>query len=158
MEWYLSKVILSEIPWWCHKWWHKITSGGATEAPHGEENFYLIQWFAFLMRKHCLFMIRRCCIHFGTKWLSDSHRVGFGKLESSPITSASLIMPKPLTLQITIKCGKFFKRWECQTILSASWEICMQVKKQQLEPEWINKLVPYWERSTSRLYIVTLLI
>ena len=34
----------------------------------------------------------------------------------------------------------------------------MQVKKQQLEPEWINKLVPYWERSTSRLYIVTLLI
>ena len=28
---------------------------------------------------------------------------------------------------------KFLKRWECQTTLSASWEICMQVKKQQLE-------------------------
>ena len=33
------------------------------------------------------------------------------------------------------KCGKFFKRWEYQTILSVSWETCMQVKKQQLEPD-----------------------
>ena len=30
-------------------------------------------------------------------------------------------------------CGKFFKRWEYQTIWPASWEICIQVKKQQLE-------------------------
>ena len=29
--------------------------------------------------------------------------------------------------------GKIFKRWEYQTILPASWEIYMQVKKQQLE-------------------------
>ena len=29
--------------------------------------------------------------------------------------------------------GKFFKRWEYQTIWPANWEICMQVKKQQLE-------------------------
>ena len=29
--------------------------------------------------------------------------------------------------------GKFLKRWEYQTILPASWEIWMQVKKQQLE-------------------------
>ena len=27
-----------------------------------------------------------------------------------------------------------FKRWEYQTTLPASWEICMQVNKQQLEP------------------------
>ena len=27
----------------------------------------------------------------------------------------------------------FFKRWEYQTTLPASWEICIQVKKQQLE-------------------------
>ena len=32
-------------------------------------------------------------------------------------------------------CGNFLKRWEYQTILPASWEICMQVKKQQLEPD-----------------------
>ena len=30
-------------------------------------------------------------------------------------------------------CGKFFKRWEYQTTWPAFWEICMQVKKQQLE-------------------------
>ena len=29
--------------------------------------------------------------------------------------------------------GKFLKKWEYQTTLPASWEICMQVKKQQLE-------------------------
>ena len=34
---------------------------------------------------------------------------------------------------ITINYGKFFKRWEYQTTLPTSWEICMQVKKQQLE-------------------------
>ena len=28
---------------------------------------------------------------------------------------------------------KILKRWEYQTTLPASWEICMQVKKQQLE-------------------------
>ena len=32
-------------------------------------------------------------------------------------------------------CGKFFKRWEYQTTWPASWEICMQVRKQQLEPD-----------------------
>ena len=32
-------------------------------------------------------------------------------------------------------CGKFLKRWGSQTTLPASWEICMQVKKQQVEPD-----------------------
>ena len=57
------------------------------------------------------------------------------KQESSrkTATSALLTMPKSLTVWITTNCGKFFMRWEYQTILPASWEICMQVKKQQLE-------------------------
>ena len=50
-------------------------------------------------------------------------------------TSALLTMPKPLTVWITRNCGKFFKRWEYQTTLPASWEICMQVKKKQSEPD-----------------------
>ena len=48
-------------------------------------------------------------------------------------TSALLIMPKPLTVWITINCGKFWKRWEYQTTWPASWETYMQVKKKQLE-------------------------
>ena len=57
------------------------------------------------------------------------------KQESSRKTSISALwtMPKPLTVCITINCGKFWKRWEYQTTWPASWEICMQVRKQQLE-------------------------
>ena len=40
---------------------------------------------------------------------------------------------KALTVQITTNYEKFFSRWEYQTTVPASWEICMQVKKQQLE-------------------------
>ena len=59
------------------------------------------------------------------------------KQESSRKTSISalLTMPKPLSVWITINCGKFFKRQEYQTISSASWETCMQVKRQLLEPD-----------------------
>ena len=40
---------------------------------------------------------------------------------------------KPLTVWITINCGKSWKKWEYQTTWPASWETCMQVRKQQLE-------------------------
>ena len=38
-----------------------------------------------------------------------------------------------LWLWVTTNCGKFFKRWEYQTTWPASWEICLQIKRQQLE-------------------------
>ena len=38
-----------------------------------------------------------------------------------------------LWLWITTNCRKFWKKWEYQTTWPASWQICMQVKKQQLE-------------------------
>ena len=43
----------------------------------------------------------------------------------------SLTMPKPLIVWTSTNSGKFFKRWEYQTTWPASWEICMQVRKQQ---------------------------
>ena len=51
------------------------------------------------------------------------------KQESSRKTSTSALLttPKPWL------CGKFLKRWKCQTTLPAPWKVCMQVKKQQLE-------------------------
>ena len=57
------------------------------------------------------------------------------KQKSSRKTSISalLTMPKPLIVWITINCGKFWKRWEYQTTYPASWEICVQVRKKQLE-------------------------
>ena len=42
--------------------------------------------------------------------------------------------------------------------LPASWEICMQVKKQQLESDMEQQTIQNWERDMSKLYIVTLLI
>ena len=57
------------------------------------------------------------------------------KQESSRKTSISalLTMPKPLTVWITINCGKFWMRWDYQSTWPDSWETYMQVRKQQLE-------------------------
>ena len=61
----------------------------------------------------------------------------YKKQENSRKTSssASLTTLKPLTVWITTNYGKFWKRWDYQTTLPAFWETCMQVKKQQLEPD-----------------------
>ena len=40
---------------------------------------------------------------------------------------------KAFDVWITINCGKFWTRWEYQTTWPASWETCMQVRKQQWE-------------------------
>ena len=58
---------------------------------------------------------------------------------------------KPLTGWITTNCGIFLMKWEYQTTLPASWETCMQVKRQHLEPDLDNRPVQNWERSTSTL-------
>ena len=57
------------------------------------------------------------------------------KQESSRKTSISalLTMSEPLTVGITINCGKYWKKREYQTTWPASRETCMQVRKQQLE-------------------------
>ena len=55
-------------------------------------------------------------------------------------------------------CGKFLKRWEYQTTWPAFWEICMQVKKQQLELDIEQQTGSNMEMNTSRLHIVTLII
>ena len=59
------------------------------------------------------------------------------KCKSSRKTSLSALLStqKILTMWITTDCVKFLKRWEYQTTLPASWEICMKVKKLQLEPD-----------------------
>ena len=60
----------------------------------------------------------------GTRYLIANISWIIKKARGSRKTSISalLTMPKPLTVWITIKCGKFFKRWEYQTTWPASWE------------------------------------
>ena len=50
-------------------------------------------------------------------------------------SSSLLTMLKPLTVWITTNCEKFLRKWKYQTTLSVSWETCIWVKKQQLEPD-----------------------
>ena len=71
----------------------------------------------------------------GTRDQSAKSAGSWKKQESSRKTSISalLTMPKPLTVWITINYGKFWKRCEYQTTWPTSWEICMQMRKQQLE-------------------------
>ena len=68
------------------------------------------------------------------------------KQESSRKTSSSalLTMPKPLTVWTKTNSGKFFKRWEYQTTWPASWEICMKVRKQQLELDMEQQTGSKW--------------
>ena len=72
---------------------------------------------------------------------------------TQPLLQHCVAIPSPTIFS----SRKFFKRWEYQTTLPASWETCMQVKKQH-NWKWNNRLIQNWERSVSRLYIVTLLI
>ena len=44
------------------------------------------------------------------RWIIEKAR----ELQKKISISALLSMPKPLTVWITINCGKFFKRWESQ--------------------------------------------
>ena len=62
------------------------------------------------------------------RWIMEKRR----ELQKSSI-SALLTMPKPLTVWITINCGKFLEKREYQTTWPASWETYMQARKQQLE-------------------------
>ena len=87
------------------------------------------------------------------RYMSVTSSMELDSLRSHGPTSAKLLCPwnspgkntglgghfplqeKPLTVWIKTNCGKFLKRWEYQITLPSSWETCMQVKKQQLEPD-----------------------
>ena len=56
------------------------------------------------------------------------------KQESSRKTSAFALLTMPKPLCGSQQTGKYLIRWDYQTTLPASWEICMEVK-QQLEPD-----------------------
>ena len=84
-------------------------------------NFQMFNWIYKRQRKQ-----RSSCQH-----LLD-HRKG-KKVPQKTSASALLTIPKSLTVWITTNYEKFFKRWQYQTTLPASWEIFMQVKEQQLE-------------------------
>ena len=61
-----------------------------------------------------------------------------------------------MTVWITTNCGKFLKWWEHQTSWPASWEICVQVKKQYLEPDMEQQTGSILGKEYVKALIVTL--
>ena len=61
------------------------------------------------------------------------------KISRETSTSALLHMSKFLTVWIITHCGKFLMTWKHQTTWPSSSEICVQVKKQQLELDMEEK-------------------
>ena len=59
---------------------------------------------------------------------------------------------------ITTNYEKFLKRWKYQTTWPASWEICMQIKKQQLESDMEQQTGSKLGKEYIKYIIVTLLI
>ena len=71
---------------------------------------------------------RRIIDHIASiHWIIEKAR------EFRKTSTALLALPKPLIVWVTMNCEKFWKRWEYQTTWPASWEICMQDRKQQLK-------------------------
>ena len=60
--------------------------------------------------------------------------------------------------KITTNCGKFLKRWEQQITSPAPEKSVCRSRSNSQNWTWNSRLFPNRKRSTSRLYIVTLLI
>ena len=76
--------------------------------------------------------------------------------------TATLSAPNPAVGHCLLggsqQTGKFFKRWEYQITWPASLEICMQVKKQQLELDMEKQTGSKSGKEYSRLNVVIMLI
>ena len=94
--------------------------------------------------RYCTFYTLNICGHpvwsddgltlFSSKISNWQHPLDHGKSKRVPEKHLLLLYWLHRSfVWITTNCGKFFKRWEYQTTWSASWEIFMQVRKQQLE-------------------------
>ena len=68
-------------------------------------------------------------------WSNCQHPMDHGKTKRVPDKNLFLLywLCQSLWLCGSQETGKFWKRWQYQTTWPASWEICMQVRKQQLE-------------------------
>ena len=116
-----------------------------------EKLFYLLGWSIF----YFLLILSGIELRICWQWIEIE---GQCLLKCCGICFWFIDYTEALTVWITTNCGKFWKRWEYQTTWPASCETCMQVKKQQLEPDMEEQTSQNLERSMSKLYIVTLLI
>ena len=104
-------------------------------------------WYSHLFENFPLFVVIHTVIGFSVVSEADVFYdpMNAGNLisGSSAFSKSSLyiwkfsvhILLKPLTVWITTNCGEFLRKWEYQITFPASWETCMQMKQQKLEPD-----------------------
>ena len=81
------------------------------------------------------------------------HRESKGILEKKKTISAPLTMLKILSVLITTSYGKYFKKWEYQTTLPVSREICMKVKNEQLDLDMEQMTGSKLGKELTKMYI-----
>ena len=131
----LAFCVWDDASFWAH-WIHSFHRQLSSLGPNPVSLFTLLLAFPQLLSNHHGGWQHRLDLSFGSPQIKLPTYAGSSKKQESfrkTSISALLTMPKPLTVWITINCGKFWKRWEYQTTWLASWETCMQVRKQQLE-------------------------
>ena len=84
---------------------------------------------------------------FFTNWATSSRK-----------TSTSVLLTKVFDCVDHNKLEKFLKKWKYQSTLPVSWEICMWVRKQQLELDMEQWTGSKLGKKYLRLYIVSLFI
>ena len=81
------------------------------------------------------------------------YKMGLEKVEESKIFCFLFIDSKKVYDFVDhTSCGTFLKRWEYQTTLPASWEICMQFKKKQLEVDMEQQITKLWKEYIKAAY------
>ena len=128
-----------------------IDSSQPSSSIHGIFQARILEWVAISFsrrssRPRDWTLVSRIVGRCFTVWAT---REGLGRGTRDQIANIHWIMEKAKEFQknihfcfidyakafvwITINCGKFWKRWEYQNTWSASWEICIRIRKQQLE-------------------------
>ena len=124
-------------------------------------------------------IVQVCSFHMLVKLCSKSFKLGFSstwpknfqmyklgfeeakepeiKLPTFAGSQKKKGIPEKHLLQHHWLCCGIFREMGVPDHLTVSWETCMQAKKQQNQT-WNNWMLQSWEKSTTRLYIVTLLI
>ena len=72
------------------------------------------------------------------KWLTSTGHQTIEKARKFKKKKSTILLhwlQESFWLYISQQTEKFLKKWEYKDILPTSWETCMQVKKQQLEPD-----------------------
>ena len=99
----------------CAHWIHSFHRQLSSLGPNPVSLFTLLLALPQLLSNHHGGWQHRLDLSFGSPQIKLPTSAGSSKRQESfrkTFISALLTMPKPLTVWITINCGKFWKRWE----------------------------------------------